>query len=287
MTNSQLIQRLVGLVKRETEITLEVIKYLLEVEERELHLEMSYSNLFDFATKFLKYSEGAASRRINAMRLLKALPSVEEKLRSGELTLSTADRVEAFCKKSGVDRLVAVKQVLGKGTRDAERALFELSPNTIPEERTRRVSDTHTELRLILDEEMMSDLNRIRELLSHANANMSSTEVFGRSMKALLSKIDPEKRRAASAPKSQSENDKPRSSPDTRLAKGIIRRIVWSRDQGQCTFLDKTTGRRCTSRHMCEIDHIIPWSHGGKTEVENLRVMCKAHNQFIYERPPN
>lgn len=287
MTNSQLIQKLVGLVKRETEITLEVIKHFQEVEECDLHLEMSYSSLFDFATKFLKYSEGAAFRRINAMRLMKAEPSVEEKIKTGELTLSAAARVETFCKKTGVDRKTAVRQVLGKSTRDAERALFELSPNAVPEERERVVSDTHTELRLILDEEMMADLTRIRELFSHSNPNMSATEVFGRSMKALLNKIDPEKRNTTSARKSQSERDmheskpkEPRSSPDARFAKGTVRRIVWIRGQGRCSFRDKITGRRCTSRHLCEVDHIIPWSQGGKTEVENLRVLCSRHNRY-------
>ena len=326
MTNSQLIQKLVGLVKRETEITLEVIRHFREVEERDLHLEMSYSSLFDFATKFLGYSEGAAFRRINAMRLMKAEPDVEQMIKTGELTLSTAARVEAFCRKTSVDRAVAVQQVLGKGTRDAERALFELAPDAIPVERTRPVSATHTEVRMILDAEMMADLNRIRELLSHADPNMSCTEVFARSMKALLRKIDPEKHSATSAPKPRSENEMrkpkteksesnanigeptadihernpdigestadinsatnsetktPKSSPDARLAKGVVRRIVINGDQGRCTYRDPETGRRCNSRHLTQVDHIEPWSRGGKTEVEKLRVLCRSHNQYL------
>ena len=28
-----------------------------------------------------------------------------------------------------------------------------------------------------------------------------------------------------------------------------------------------------------EGDHIIPWSKGGKTEYDNLQMLCKPHNE--------
>jgi HNH endonuclease len=275
MKNNELLEKLVAAVKKETSLTLTVIQYLRDVDTRKLHLEMGYASLFEFATKYLGYSDGAAYRRINAMRLMQSGTDIEQKIRANELTLSTAAQVESFCKKTGIERSVAVAKVSGKGTRAAERALFELAPTTLPEEKIRLVSATHTELRLIVDETLMSDLDRLRSLLSHKKPNMSYTELIKHLSEIALKKLEPDRRQATSAPK---------SSPETRLAKGRVKSIVWKRDQGKCTYIDPQTGRRCNSTHLTQLDHIQPWSRGGRTHTGNLRLLCRAHNQYLFQK---
>ena len=275
MQNSELLEKLMAAVKEETALTLTVIQYLREVQERSLHLEMSYSSLFEFATKYLGYSEGAAYRRINAMRLMQSGSDIEQKIRQNELTLSTAAQVESFCKKTGVERAVAVAKVSGKGTRAAERALLELAPTALPEERTRLVSASHTELRLIVDENLKADLDRLRSLLSHENPHMGYSELIKHLSVIGLKKLDPERCDATSAPK---------SSPDVRFAKGRVKSVVWKRDQGKCTYIDSQTGRRCNSTHLAEVDHIEPWVRGGRTHAGNLRILCRAHNQYLFKK---
>ena len=54
-----------------------------------------------------------------------------------------------------------------------------------------------------------------------------------------------------------------------------IKREVWSRDQGRCTFPG------CSSKHFLEYDHIQPVSLHGKSNLENLRLLCRAHNQLV------
>jgi hypothetical protein len=58
------------------------------------------------------------------------------------------------------------------------------------------------------------------------------------------------------------------------------KRIVWMRDQGQCTHFDETTGERCKSKFRLEIDHVKARGLGGSNETENLRLTCRAHNQL-------
>ena len=48
-----------------------------------------------------------------------------------------------------------------------------------------------------------------------------------------------------------------------------VRRQVWQRDGGRCSYVDPQTGRRCNSTHLIEIDHIVPG---------NLR-LCGAHHR--------
>jgi 5-methylcytosine-specific restriction endonuclease McrA len=61
-----------------------------------------------------------------------------------------------------------------------------------------------------------------------------------------------------------------------------VKRQVWKRDQGRCTFVS-ASGRRCDARRFLEYDHIEPVARGGKSTFENLRLRCRAHNQYEAE----
>ena len=71
---------------------------------------------------------------------------------------------------------------------------------------------------------------------------------------------------------------KPRASG--RAIPAAVRRQVWQRDGGRCTYVDQQTGRRCNSRHMIEIDHIRPYALGGGADPGNLRLVCRAHHRY-------
>ncbi len=59
-----------------------------------------------------------------------------------------------------------------------------------------------------------------------------------------------------------------------------IKRQVWKNSDGSCSHADPRTGQRCTSRFKLEIDHIIPRALGGTNDINNLRLVCRAHNQW-------
>ena len=58
-----------------------------------------------------------------------------------------------------------------------------------------------------------------------------------------------------------------------------VRRQVWQRDGGRCSYVDPRTGRRCASRHLLEIDHRVPYACGGSAERANLRLLCAARHR--------
>lgn len=46
---------------------------------------------------------------------------------------------------------------------------------------------------------------------------------------------------------------------------------VWRRDEGKCKL--------CGSNYALQLDHIVPFSFGGQSELTNLRLLCRNCNQ--------
>jgi hypothetical protein len=70
--------------------------------------------------------------------------------------------------------------------------------------------------------------------------------------------------------------------PHSRHVPASVRRAVYERDGGRCRYLDRQ-GRRCTAREGLEFHHRHPFGHGGAHSVENLCLMCHAHNACVAE----
>jgi hypothetical protein len=62
-----------------------------------------------------------------------------------------------------------------------------------------------------------------------------------------------------------------------------IRRAVYERDGGRCTFVDEH-GRRCPETGALEIDHVEGFAETGTHEIDKLRLLCRAHNQREAEK---
>ncbi len=76
----------------------------------------------------------------------------------------------------------------------------------------------------------------------------------------------------------------------SRYIPAAVRREVWRRDRGCCSYVDPHSGRRCGSRFLLQLDHIVPFALGGSAEPGNLRVRCAAHHRFRhreYGPPPD
>ncbi|MBI3017542.1 MAG: HNH endonuclease, partial [Deltaproteobacteria bacterium] len=73
---------------------------------------------------------------------------------------------------------------------------------------------------------------------------------------------------------------------DTRRSRYVpekIKQIIWERDEGQCSYASPE-GKKCGEKNFLELDHVHPWSLGGDTTAENLRLLCRTHNQWRAER---
>ena len=75
-------------------------------------------------------------------------------------------------------------------------------------------------------------------------------------------------------------------SPPRRHIPAAVRRHIWQRDGGRCCYRDPVTGRRCTSSHLLQIDHLLPVAQGGGPEPSNLVLRCFAHHRMRHGYGP-
>jgi len=69
----------------------------------------------------------------------------------------------------------------------------------------------------------------------------------------------------------------------TRWIPAALRRDVWRRDQGRCSFVGED-GHRCNETRGLEFAHVKPWAKGFGHSVTNLCLRCIAHNAWEAER---
>jgi len=219
-------------------------------------------------TTGLGYSSSAAFRRIESARLSRIVPDVERKLASGDLNLTNVAKarssIRAQEKKSGramapAEQAEVMRAIENQTTAEAEITLLELLPDTasiIHRERTKRLDPQTERLTLNLTNADVENLAWIKDFLSHAMPEATNGEIFAR----LMAEFRAKKSTAAAAV--------------TRL----------KAERRRCEYKDEATGRVCGSTLRVELDHVVPRALGGLHRPENLRCLCRVHNQFTAER---
>jgi len=131
-------------------------------------------------------------------------------------------------------------------------------------------------LQLTVDQETYEQLRYAQSLLGHALPSDDVAQVLKRALDALVRELERQKfaKSARSRPR--------RSAANGRYVPAEVRRAVWQRDGGRCTFVSDA-GRRCEERTRLEFDHVDPVARGGRTTTDQMRLRCRAHSQYAAE----
>src|SRR6185503_11775722 len=121
-------------------------------------------------------------------------------------------------------------------------------------------------------------LRHAQELLGHRVASGDVAAMLDIALDALIAKLEKRKFAATSRPEAQR-----RPTRSKRHVPASIKREVRKRDGGRCTFVSES-GHRCEARSNLEYDHVTELARGGATTAANLRLRCRAHNQYTAER---
>ncbi len=270
LTDSALLKDIQQLVTEERNLNGKILWHLKEIDRRKLFTELKCTSLFDYCVRFLKYSEGQASRRVSGARLLKDLPVIAEMLEIGSINLTQLNQLNYFFReeniKDPIEKEEILKKLENKSTRETERILQE-----------HRSGVVQRNVFLVVKEDTKKRLDNVRDLKAHSCPDHDS---LLNKMCDEVSKIwDPTLIRRLG-----------HGSVETRYIPKMIQAQVWSRDKGSCT--------KCGSTFALEFDHVKPFAMGGKSTADNLRLLCRACNQrqrvtyysdknaFQLKRPP-
>ncbi len=64
---------------------------------------------------------------------------------------------------------------------------------------------------------------------------------------------------------------------NSRTVPGWLRRLVHHRDGGSCRF------HGCDNNQWLQVHHVVHWSKGGPTDLDNLILLCGFHHRFLHE----
>ncbi len=150
-------------------------------------------------------------------------------------------------------------------------------PIPTPPARVTPLAPERFALQVTLSLETRDKLRRAQELLGHALPDGDIAHVLDRALELLIAKLESKRcgRTASPLPR--------RSHANGRYVPAEIKRQVFERDMHQCAYVSDQ-GKRCDARSGLELDHVIPLARGGRTELANLRLLCRAHNQMQAER---
>lgn len=284
LTDAELLARLRALAASERECVADVVEHLAEMERRDGFELMGCASLFDYCTRVLLYSEAGAMARINAARAARASPRVIQGLRSGSIHLDSVARLARHMTPENSGGLLDLAS--GATCREVKVLVASLDDAPVPRRDVVRVvsaapsSDPTIipppdKIRIAFTAEAAfhQRLEQLKSLLRHRIPSGSLEEVLDDAVSARLLQLIPK------APKRQ-KTAAPRKG--RRIPTGV-KAAVWARDAGRCVYTGPD-GLRCGRTDFIQFDHIVPWSRGGPSTVENIRLLCRPHNLLLARR---
>ena len=341
LDTKDLARRLSELAGEERNVLVDFLLHLAVFDDRRGYLDAGYASLWSWCLSVLHLREGAAGRRIAAMKVLRLFPRLEAPLRDGRLCASTLALLGPLLTDENLDDLVA--RAAFKTKAEVEYLVASIQPRTAPrdglrkltpraeaprenaeplpladarflcateEEResepaapalptapapafalsapappraaseVRPVSADEWSLRVTIDGATKAELETLKNLLGHKVPYGDLAAVLKEAIRCGIEKHG--KRRGAVRPERTRKTPPVRASHDPRAIPAEVRRQVWERDGGQCTFVGED-GHRCESRFQLELPRLrASGATLGMSGRMNRR--CRPHDFRLAER---
>jgi hypothetical protein len=295
-----------GLCRVERESMASVVAHVAEIEARRLHSEQGYGSMFSYLVQGQGYSEEAAQRRLKVARLVRRCPAVLECLVDGRLHLTGASLLVRTMTVENCEALIAAAS--WKTKRAIETLLADLAPKPDVPTKVRRLPTPKAEVvaapslfeaqkinpsqdglaprprsttsplgrdrfkvSFTASDALVGKMEQLGALLSHQVNPNDLPAILEKAVDVAIASFEKKRFGAKKSRKARA------SKAGTRHIPAKVRREVFERDGGRCTF-ESADGHRCDSTCHLQFDHIVPFGKSRNNEATNLRLRCRSHN---------
>jgi len=287
LSNGDLLAALSTRLRERHTLEAWLIACLVEVKNRNLHLENAYSSMWDFCVRGHGMSEHEAQLRLRAMRVVREFPSALGYLERGEVHLSGLYALSDHLTSENHEELL--REATRKSVRAIEVMLAARFPMPDSQQkargRIRPLSTDRYRIDFTISAERNARVDRIKDLMRHRNPTGDLEMIFDRATDLLLDELEKEVLGKTSRATTTAMGDASvaRTASSGSEVPRAVRREVFERDDAQCSYVD-ADGNRCPERGFLELDHVRPKAHGGSDTIDNLRILCRAHNRLHAEQ---
>jgi hypothetical protein len=310
----------------------ERLRFIAQIEEREIWLEFGARDAAHFLSMRLGVSCWKARRLIGAARALERLPLISDALVSGVLSLDKITELARFAKPDDEEELIEWAEEVS-GTAIRQRADLEVRSRIlemVAVERNRSVSwwnpgdgrfELHADLPAAAGATVARALERMAEsiptmpgeegfiwasarradaLVALASAKLAEDPDLDRATVIVHARLDgltentngceiengpvlhPESvRRLLCNARVQTVVEEESGSV---LSVGRMHREPSAWMQRQVRYRDRECRfPGCGARQFTQAHHVKFWSHGGRTDLENLLLICFFHHRLVHE----
>ncbi len=309
--------------RQESGATAGLLACLAVFDERRAFSDLGYSCMLDYCQRDLALSEDVAKKYLRAARIARVRPVLFDMLADRRLSVSAVLTLGPWLESGTNDDLIAaavgrsredIEWLIANRFPQPEMLALEVDagaaatseaslqaslegapgpacPSTAQESSSSLVplppvaatlkplSADHVALTVTMTRATREKIRRAQELLGHTVAPEAIADVLDRALDQLIVSLEKRKHGLHRKPRGV----RAKVSHRARHIPADVRAAVYKRDGGVCTF-ESDNGQRCGSRHALQYDHIVAVADGGASTIENLRLLCPAHNQLEAER---
>jgi 5-methylcytosine-specific restriction endonuclease McrA len=312
LPDAVLLRDTASLVTRDRATLAELLAHIAEVDTRKLYLPAAYDSMLAWCMGELRFSEHAALGRLHAARAAREFPPLFVAVADGRLDLTGVRLLAPHMTRENAEEVIA--SAANKGTQELRKLLAERFPKPDLQARIEPQVPANTESLLVskrvdpasspveagaaparssvsprssgrfalqatVSEATHDKLRYAQDLLGHQVLDGDIATVLDRALDALIAELERSRFRITERPRRCGSTP----APGSRYIPADVKRAVVRRDQCRCTYVSDS-GRRCEARKRLEFDHEVPVARGGESTVANVRLRCRAHNQYEAER---
>lgn len=252
--------------------------------------------MFDYCVRVLHFAEGVAYKRICVARAARKFPELLTALENGDLHLTGASLIAPHLEPGSATRWVSmardatsqeIRQRIADQKPSADVTTSVRRVSVVPPPKRARVDPLGSRrynIRFVADQGVYDQLQELRSLLRHSIPDGDVTAILAQAVGALLEQVRKKKIGSCASPRTSvpDSSASPKAAPTKKPSRHIpaaIRRAVWGRDGGRCTFVSRD-GVECGTREVLEFHHEVPWAKCRNHTLSNISLRCRAHNQY-------